>query len=541
MPRSGNALLIDGVDTRDPSGGTAWTFYNFNIVEEVQAVGIGAPAEFGSFSGAVINTLTKSGGNRYSGLFDVTFTNSDLAGDNIDQTTKTLNPALGDPAVTNKQLDFTTQLGGPLIKDKLFFFASAQRYHLNQDPTGPRSVLDEVSPRFNGKLTWQPSPNDILTGTVQFDSYSQYGRADLPAALTTDELTNQEDAPEWVWLTSWRHLFGSRTFTEIKYTGWWGYYDLSPKTRAPQHYDGETGLYSVSQGWAYAADRGRHQVNASISHFAETWGRHDLKFGVEVERSRTRDRNYYINGKYYYDYGGQPYLAYTGSNYDVAGRNRRESVFVQDAWKPNDRLTLNLGVRLDHLSGGEPDKDAVYTNTVVRAAARVRSRPDRAEHDRAEGQLQPVLRGDLPGAVLGCHERLCRQRGLGHERLSGVSSVGPDDGLLVPGFRRRSRSAGSRSRSHTSIPTSSTRGSTSGAWASSTSSAPTGARRRPGSTARTRTSWAGCCPMPAGSRSRSTPRPARRSAPTARAAAPGREGRFRPTAGPTAPPRPKTC
>ena len=40
---SGNALLIDGVDTRDPSGGTAWTFYNFNIVEEVQARSASAP------------------------------------------------------------------------------------------------------------------------------------------------------------------------------------------------------------------------------------------------------------------------------------------------------------------------------------------------------------------------------------------------------------------------------------------------------------------------------------------------------------------
>ena len=41
----GNALLIDGVDTRDPSGGSAWVFYNFNIVEEVQVGGVGAPAE----------------------------------------------------------------------------------------------------------------------------------------------------------------------------------------------------------------------------------------------------------------------------------------------------------------------------------------------------------------------------------------------------------------------------------------------------------------------------------------------------------------
>ena len=153
---SGNALLIDGVDTRDPSGGTAWTFYNFNIVEEVQAVGIGAPAEFGAFSGAVINTVTKSGGNRYSGLFDVTYTNDSLAGDNISDAVKRQNATLSDPAKTNQLLDITTQLSGPIIKDKLFFFMSAQRYHLKQDPSGPATLRDEVSPRFNGKLTWQP-------------------------------------------------------------------------------------------------------------------------------------------------------------------------------------------------------------------------------------------------------------------------------------------------------------------------------------------------------------------------------------------------
>jgi outer membrane receptor protein involved in Fe transport len=40
-------------------------------------------------------------------------------------------------------------------------------------------------------------------------------------------------------------------------------------------------------------------------------------------------------------------------------------VFAQDAWKPTNRLTLNLGVRFDHVSGGEPNKDAVYTNTML--------------------------------------------------------------------------------------------------------------------------------------------------------------------------------
>jgi len=80
---SGNGLLIDGVDTRDPSGGTAWTFYNYNIVEEVQFTGIGAPAEYGAFTGAIVNTITKSGGNRFAGLFDVIYTKSSLASSNV--------------------------------------------------------------------------------------------------------------------------------------------------------------------------------------------------------------------------------------------------------------------------------------------------------------------------------------------------------------------------------------------------------------------------------------------------------------------------
>ncbi len=318
---SGNGLLIDGVDTRDPSGGTPWTFYDFNLIDQVQAIGIGAPAEFGAFTGAVLNTITKSGGNNYSGLFNMIYTKKSLGSKNISSAISTENPSLGDPASTRNLTDFTTQLGGPIIKDKLFFFLSAERFHQDLDPTGPVTRRDEVSPRIDGKLTWQPGPNDTFTTLVQFDSYSIIGRAGVAAAVATDALTNREDAPEWVWLAQWRHLFGSKTFTEVKYTGWWGFYNLTPQVSAPAHFEGATSLYSVSQGWFYAGDRGRHQVNASVSHFAEGWGRHDLKFGVEIERSRTRDRYGYTNNTYYYDNGGQPYYAY-GYGYDITALPR---------------------------------------------------------------------------------------------------------------------------------------------------------------------------------------------------------------------------
>src|SRR5687767_2934388 len=283
---SANALMIDGVDTRDPSGGTAWTFYNFNIVEEVQVQGIGAPAEYGAFSGAVVNTITKSGGNRFQGLFDAIFTNSSFSSDNLTDEITSANPALADPAKIEELTDFTTQLSGPLIQDKLFFFASAQRYHRRDDPTGPRTFVDEISPRVNVKLNFQPSSNDSFMTHIQYDSYSIIGRAGVSALVATDRLTNREDAPEWLWVGNYRHLFGSNTFAEVKYTGWWGFYDLNPEHQEPLRID-ENGEYASTsgQGWLYYADRGRHTANASLSHFAEKWGKHDLKFGVEVERS----------------------------------------------------------------------------------------------------------------------------------------------------------------------------------------------------------------------------------------------------------------
>ena len=358
---SGNALLIDGVDTRDPSGGTAWTFYNYNVVEEYQFQGLGAPAEYGGFTGAVVNTITKSGGNRFSGLFDFFGTNKSLGFNNVPKAVADKNPTLADPAKTTKYADITTQIGGPLKQNKLFFFASAQRFLLETDPTGGVTKRHEVSPRLNFKLTWQPNPNNNFTGHIQYDSYNIIGRAGVSLLIANDDLTNQEDAPEYVWMTQYRHLFNSNTFSEIKYTGWWGFFDLNPKKTVSAHTD-ETGLVHGSQGWFYFADRTRDQVNGSITHYADKFGRHELKFGAEFERSTTRDRYGYNNGFTFYDYGGVPYYAYS-YGYDLSGTNLRQSVFAQDAWHATNRVTFNVGVRGDMYQGKGKTVGKVYDSS----------------------------------------------------------------------------------------------------------------------------------------------------------------------------------
>lgn len=351
----GNALLIDGVDTRDPEAGSAWVFYNYNIVDEVQVSGLGAPAEYGGFSGAVVNTITKSGSNIYKGLFEVRFTNGSMAGDNITSDQLTLNPALGQANKIQRLTDYTAQLGGPIKKDKAFWWASIQRYSFKQDPVGPRTESTEVSPRYNGKITLNLSSQDTLLGGIQYDNYNVTGRTGYPGTYSTDNQTVKEDSPETVWNVQYRKIFNSTTYLEAKVNGYGAFYNLDPVDKSPLHIDQDTGEYRGGAGYYYYAYRSRYQGQVSLSKHAEMFGSHDFKFGFEIERSGVHSQSEYsscgaIGSCYFIDYSGVPTYAYSGLNYNVRSQNRRESYYAQDAWKKG-KLTVNLGVRLDHIRG----------------------------------------------------------------------------------------------------------------------------------------------------------------------------------------------
>jgi len=358
----GNALLMDGVDTRDPEGGSAWTFFNQNLIQEIQIGGLGAPAEYGGFTGAIINTVTKSGTNAFSGLFSLRYTNDSLAGDNISQEFLTANPTLGDAATVTKLVDYTVQVGGPLKRDKAFFFGSVQRYSQNQNPAGPVTKQTDISPRFNMKFTLQPTATDTFILGTQYDAYNLTGRVGYwPVSQAGDNQTVTEDAPEWVWNAQYRKIFGSANLLEAKFTGYWGYYYLDPVDPSIFTFDGESGEYSGGGGGLYYADRTRNQLQVSFTKYANKFGRHSLKFGAEIERSHVRSQYqpYGPAGVYIYAYGGVPYYG-VSYGYDVQGDNRRTSAYVQDQWQAG-RMTLNIGLRLDHLSGFSPVlDDTVY-------------------------------------------------------------------------------------------------------------------------------------------------------------------------------------
>ena len=359
---TGVAWEIDGVDTSDPEAGSAWSFVNYNIIDQVSLNGLGAPAEYGGFTGIAFNSTTKSGSNDLHGLVDAYYTKGTFTSDN------------GAPAGLNptqkNYINTTVNVGGPFVKDKLWYYISGQYYNTTTNNGGPDR--NEKSPRLFGKVTWQINPSNTFNAWIEWDRYDITGRGG--DAHTPIESTVTETAPEYVWNVAWKNVISKDLIFDMTFQGYTGYYYLDPASGygLAGHLDVITGDYSQNSYYYYKADRGRNQLNASISKHLSDWGgAHDFKFGVEIERSTLRSRYGYPTGQWIYNnyYGTDPgtgitdyqgTVQYTGGSYDLRATNERATFYAQDDWQITPRFTLNPGVRFDYIVGKVPDLGKVY-------------------------------------------------------------------------------------------------------------------------------------------------------------------------------------
>ena len=121
---SSNVYMIDGVDTTDPRTQTWGTALNYDAIAEVQIQTAAFQAEYGRATGGILNPCTKSGGNRFSGTLRYVKQDSGWAAlRGIDKETgKQKTGAAG----TDEARPILA-VGGPVLKDKLWFFASYEK------------------------------------------------------------------------------------------------------------------------------------------------------------------------------------------------------------------------------------------------------------------------------------------------------------------------------------------------------------------------------------------------------------------------------
>jgi outer membrane receptor protein involved in Fe transport len=363
-----NGWYIDGIETTAPETGTAWVSVNPDMVEEIQVLGVGAPAEFGNMLGAALNVVTKSGSNELGGTANVYWFDDSQVDPSLDQ------DDIEFPEYHQKEFwDATATLGGPFKKDRLWFFAAYEYWRDGHSFPGsdPETTPTLYSDRYDLKLSARINDKNLLDLKGYFDDWGFPAPASVFFAQSA---LAGEIGTTTAWGLAYQSILTDRTFLETRYSGWKSnddylsqtgseqpaFIDYSPPGGGPTTFSG-----GVWYPWTY--DTSTDQASVTASHFADDFlkGNHDFKFGVQLSQgdaitqvAPSATGTYYYH--YAYDYYGTTYDYYyrvEGLPYFYGNKQDSWSAFVDDSWQVSDRLTLNLGVRFDHHEGRIPSFD----------------------------------------------------------------------------------------------------------------------------------------------------------------------------------------
>jgi hypothetical protein len=363
--RSSNQWQLDGQSLLTFVGsGQDWQYPDINIVEEARVSGSGTNAEYGGFTGAVLNLITKSGGNTMDGMAEVLYSPLAWNTKNFD----TSNPMFSLFEAPPRNLFFSAHfgLGGAIVKDKLWFYFSGGFNQSDEEITRLTVRRSTQIPKGFGKLTFQLSPNDRMSAYVEYEYFQVFNRG--LSVTTTSDAAYYDVGPGMPVGLNWMHTFSQNTFAEIKVGLYYSWYDQRPNKgkNVSAHFDGLTGILSGNSNFWGESTSTHWTASANVSHHAEEFikGSHDFKVGVEFLKGFDNSKYGYTGGFYYYDnYYGYSYiyydyrymtLAYT-YGYDVKSNGWKASGFAQDSWRIGDRLTINPGVRWSMQRGYLPN------------------------------------------------------------------------------------------------------------------------------------------------------------------------------------------
>lgn len=352
--RRANQYMLDGLDTGFIKSGSDWAVIDFNIMDEIQMIGLGVGAEYDGFSGIIQNSTTKSGGNKFEGHVEFFYQDWDWYSGNFDPNEPKFSLYQDPPK--SRDIDMAFTIGGPFIRDKLWFFFAIRWPRQQQEIPGMDEIYSTEIPTIFIKLTSQLSQRLRMSFWFEHDVY--YNKNKGLSIVRPPDTTFIEDGFSNLFTLSSLYAFSDRSFLEVKahvaIIPYWN----EPKRgyNLPGRIDDLTGIYSVNtRGW-YDSTANRYVLSSILSHHADEFikGSHDFKFGLDIETAASWDEYRYCGGYFYRDnvWDGEQYATYA---YQYGYYNEqtfaRISVFVQDSWKISDRLVINPGLRFNWYKG----------------------------------------------------------------------------------------------------------------------------------------------------------------------------------------------
>ncbi len=378
-----NQYALDGVNTNDPVTNTTSTVLPPDVFQEVQVTTAGISAEFGDASGGVFNYVTKSGGDTFSGGGNVFYQGKRLESDNVSDALRAA--GIRTSTAFEHLADAGGMLGGPVKRGRAWFFGNYRYLDMSERRPDFSAPLDTTDQTYFAKGT------AIVTTANRFEMLF-YARAYLNFPYTAvATFANSGDPRVWTGVEknnyiiapSWQAVLSDRTLLNVKASSTtFQLLATNPNNDgSPMYLDAATGVFTGGDQHNFGDNRrNRHGVKVDLSHYRDNWlaGSHNFKVGFDwgieptyAERfvqgargpgelvgcserclSQTPDTEHRL-------FNGDPFRVRLWNGPILqAQENRTMSAYLQDQWVVKDRLTLNLGLRVDHVNGSLAESTA---------------------------------------------------------------------------------------------------------------------------------------------------------------------------------------
>jgi hypothetical protein len=388
-----NRFIIDGIETTNLQNGTSGTNLIADFVEEVQVKSSGFSAEFGGATGGVISAVTKSGTNNFNGMALFNFQGSSTEGGRRPTLRQNLtNSDIAEyityPDDEESRIEPGFGLGGPIMKDRMWFFAAYLPAMTTTDRTVNSVTVnqEETTQNITGNITAQPA--NALRARFAFNSANRELKGLLPALNGTDpagtnyskgsKFPNYSTSGNLDWVASSSMLFsvrgGYRTsdqhdtnVTEEPLFIFSGSNNIN-FLDTPASLQHGTGFTSIPTNTKVTRDQQtRLYFQADSTLYGRLGGEHQVKFGLQADRIgnnvlRGESRNRVTirwngalatgvpvtRGTYgYYSVRSNAVAPEQGLITEGDIHSTTLGFFVQDAWTINNKLTVNAGVRTE--------------------------------------------------------------------------------------------------------------------------------------------------------------------------------------------------
>ena len=394
-----NAYYIDGVSTNSMIDGSARQSATFDYIQEVQVKTTGLEAEYGGALGGVVSAVTKSGGNAFHGdAHFYYFGNRISAGPaermQLNPTTMDAFQYFQDRKNQRDNLEVGGALGGPIVKNKLFFYSAlsprwarqTNQYHfVDTDGSLDRSVHQmnwfnklsfEPTSRVRLNFTWLYTPQYMTGALPAYDGFAPDTSVNTFANAVAEKNRGYNQAEQsytgqvdfTLSNSSLLSIKGGRYYLNYKDKGvaadtqWLWQTSSVGITGVPGDLQFDSGFATPAADQILHDKTTRTYVQADFSQFTHFAGQHNFKFGVGTQKNVNNVDSSWFGPQGRVDiYWGDTcsvctpedatgtygyYALQYGGTRGSAGSNITH-LYLQDSWKALPRLTINAGVRFE--------------------------------------------------------------------------------------------------------------------------------------------------------------------------------------------------